>query len=381
MTKVALLKVPDYREDRVQEALEVGIKLLGLEEDFFSDKKVLLKPNLLTSFGVERGACSQPEVVRSAALAVLQRGGKVSLGDSPGFENLERVAKASGITEKIKDLDIPLVSFDAKKIDVKFPEGILSKSFPLGAPVVETDLLVNLARLKTHSFTGYSGAVKNLYGCLSGRSKMALHMRYYDIREFSRMLADLAGFLRPGLSVVDGIVSMEGPGPRRGTPRSTGFLVMSRDPVAADAVACSLVGIKPEEILHLKYAGEAGFGTVKLDALELVGDLLEELKVTGFKKAPTHKAKRGFPPGFLVRIFRDYFVSYPLVERGKCVGCRVCAEHCPAGIIEMKEKKAVIEYSRCIRCYCCHELCPHEAVGLKRRFQRPGSLKAGEGRQ
>jgi uncharacterized protein (DUF362 family)/Pyruvate/2-oxoacid:ferredoxin oxidoreductase delta subunit len=373
MSKVALLPVADYGEAGVRDAVQAGMALLGLEQDFFAGKKVLLKPNLLTSFSVERGVCSHPTVVRAAALAAQETGGRVTLGDSPGFEKVERVARAAGMVEAVKDLDIPLVSFDNDKTDVKFPSGKVCKAFPLGTPVAETEVLVNLARLKTHSYTGYSGAVKNLYGCLSGRSKVSFHMRYNELQAFSRMLADLAGLLRPALSVVDGIVSMEGPGPRRGTPRQNGFFIMSRDPVAADAVACTLVGIDPGDILHLRFAQEAGYGTADIPSLEIVGASLDRLRVKGFKKAPTHQADRRWPPGFLVRMFRDYFLSYPRVEKGKCRACGVCAENCPAAVIRV-DKEAVIDYSRCIRCYCCQELCPYEAVELRFFLRRPGSV-------
>ncbi len=370
MTKVVLLKVADYQEGRVKEAVEESLELLGLGEDFFKEKKVLLKPNLLTSFSPERGACSHPAVVKAMAVAAQKAGGRVSLGDSPGFESLERVARAAGISAALQGLDVPLVSFDDQKTDIRFPTGRICKAFSLGAPVVQTELLVNLARLKTHSLTGYTGAVKNLYGCLSGHSKAGLHLRYHDIRDFSMMLADLAGLIRPALSLVDGIVSMEGPGPRRGTPRRTGFLVVSRDPVAADAVACTLVGIDPQEVLHLKYADEAGYGCAQVKSLEVLGNRLEDLRVKGFKKASTHMHSTGRIPKSLLRLFRDYYLPFPQVEKVKCRGCRVCMENCPPGIITM-DKTAVIDYSRCIRCYCCQELCPHEAVDLKRRLRKP----------
>lgn len=373
MSKVALMRVPHYQEELVLDAFKSGISLLGLGEGFFKNKQVLLKPNFLTSFNAERGTCSHPAVIRAAALAALQGGGAVSLGDSPGFERVERVAKVLGVTSAIQDLDIPLVSFDDQKTEVKFPQGKFCKSFPLGSPAARAQVLVNLPRLKTHSFTGYSGAVKNLYGCISGRSKMALHMRYHELGDFSRMLADLAGYLQPALTVVDGIVSMEGPGPRRGTPRPTGFLIMSRDPVAADAVACTLVGIPPREILHLRYAHEAGYGVARVDSLEIVGDSLKDLKVKGFKRAPAYQIEKRFPPGFLVRLFRDYFLPLPQVEEGRCRGCRVCVDNCPSSVIRLEEGKTSVDYSRCIRCYCCYELCPHEAVELRRllRGRRP----------
>jgi uncharacterized protein (DUF362 family)/NAD-dependent dihydropyrimidine dehydrogenase PreA subunit len=366
--KVAILKVPDYQEDRVREAVARGLKLLQVEEDFFKGKSVLLKPNLLMSFNTEKGVCSEPAVVAAMAAVSQGLGGDVCVGDSPAFESVHRVASVSGITRALRGMQVPLIPFDAK-VDAKFQGGKICKSFPLAAVVLEKDVLVSVARLKTHSLTGYSGAVKNLYGCIVGHNKATLHHRYSDIHAFGKLLADLAGLIQPALSLVDGIISMEGPGPSRGTPRKTGFMVMSRDPVAADAVACRLVGIDIKDILHLKYAAEAGYGCADVNSMELLGDSLEGLMVKGFKKAPSHRHSARLIPGPLARVFMDYYLPFPLVHADKCKGCKICAGHCPPGIITV-DATPEIDYSKCIRCYCCQELCPHGAVTLKRRLHR-----------
>ena len=44
------------------------------------------------------------------------------------------------------------------------------------------------------------------------------------------------------LTLVDGIVSMEGNGPLKGSPRATGLILASRDPLALDVAAATLIG-------------------------------------------------------------------------------------------------------------------------------------------
>jgi len=161
---------------------------------------------------------------------------------------------------------------------------------------------------------------------------------------------------------------MEGPGPRRGNPRKTGFLVMSEDAVAADVVSCKLVGINPKEVLHLKFAGEMGFGEADYNELELVGDKADDLKVKDFEQAEGSTLATGYIPSFLVSVLRNHFIPLPHIIAQKCRGCNICVESCPAGIIKMG-RTAQIDEDKCIRCYCCQELCPHEAIILKRRLR------------
>ena len=368
MSRVAVIKVEDYQEESVKEAIIKGMSLLGLKEGFFKDKQVLLKPNFLAPSPVERAVCSHPAVIGAVAATTAEMGGVVKAGDSPGLGSVFKVAQSCGASQVLENLGVPLVSFE-EPVEVKFPQGRICRSFPLARPVVETDMIISLARLKTHNLTRYTGAVKNLYGCISGRHKAAFHLRYNSVEHFSQMLADLLGLIPPALSVVDGIVSMEGPGPRAGNPRFTGFMVISEDAAAADAAACSLVGIDPEKILHLKYAGEMGYGIHKINQLEMVGDSPLELKVKNFKQASgTSIIVKGFNHPLVARILRNLFVPIPDIIPEKCRGCSVCAESCPAGVISM-EKKAYINQNGCIRCYCCQELCPHEAIRLKRSFR------------
>ena len=368
MVRVALLKVDNYQEKLVRESMVTALSLLGITEDFFHGKKVLLKPNFLAASPVEKAVCSHPAVVGGIASVVKEMKGRVEVGDSPGFGSVFKVAESCGVAAPLRELNVPLVSLE-DGIQASFPQGEVCKAFTLGRRVKEVDKIISVARLKTHNLTKYTGAVKNLYGCISGRHKASLHLRYNQVELFSRMLADLLGAVRPDLSLVDGIVSMEGPGPRKGNPRFTGFIVMSQDAVAADVVACKTVGINPEEVLHLKYAGEKGWGEKDLKNIEIVGDKEESIQVKGFKKADSHSPMTGPVPSFLVRFLRNYFVPLPEIIPGKCQSCGICAHSCPPGIIEVKKDRvAEIDMRGCIRCYCCQELCPHEAVTLKRRW-------------
>lgn len=367
MVQVALLKADKYDEKELKEIIRRGMALLGLGEGFFRGEDVLLKPNLLAPSPVERAVCSHPAVVGAVASLALEQGGRVKAGDSPGLGSVNLVARSCGLDGPLARLGVPLVSLE-EEVKVSCPQGKVCRSIPLARPVVEAGKVVSLARLKTHGLTFYTGAAKNLYGCIPGRQKQAFHLRYNEIDNFHRMLADLVGAIRPALALVDGIVSMEGPGPRRGNPRQTGFLVLSQDAVAADVVACRLVGIDPERVLYLKYAGEAGSGVFQAREIEVVGEREEDLKVDDFQLVGDSYSPTGFLPAFLARLLRDLVVPLPRVNRDKCQACGICQDTCPAGVIEVGST-VKIDYQGCIRCYCCQELCPHEAIDLKKSLR------------
>jgi hypothetical protein len=91
----------------------------------------------------------------------------------------------------------------------------------------------------------------------------------------SKIIADLCKLYRPDLSIIDGLVGMEGFGPIDGMPRHLGALVASQDPVAADTVGASLIGIPPSQIEHLRYAERKGVGT--MTDFEIVGSDLGDM--------------------------------------------------------------------------------------------------------
>lgn len=87
--------------------------------------------------------------------------------------------------------------------------------------MLDADVIVDLAKLKSHALTKFSGAVKNYYGTIPGLQKVETHARFPDYGDFGSMLCDLCAYFagnKPTFSVLDGIVAMEGNGPTGGEP-------------------------------------------------------------------------------------------------------------------------------------------------------------------
>ena len=122
---------------------------------------------------------------------------------------------------------------------------------------LRADLVVSLAKMKTHHWAGATLSMKNFFGivpgALYGWPKNQLHQVGID-----RSIAELHRIFPRSFAIVDGIVGMEGNGPIQGTPKSSGLLVMGSDLVAVDATCCRIMGIDPQKLDYLRLAAERG---------------------------------------------------------------------------------------------------------------------------
>jgi uncharacterized protein (DUF362 family) len=237
--------------------------------------KVLLKPNAGRMTSPASGIDTHPEVVAAAVDAFQDVGAEVSVGDSPiaGVRSLEAL-ETCGIAEVVRQRGARLLDLDLRPpVFVPIESGRVLDQIKVCAEVLEHDLVVSIPVMKTHMHTGVTLSVKNMKGCLWRRSKTELHMlgpmRDCLDRPLDVAIADMASVLRPHLSIVDGIIGLEGLGPSAGSMKALGAVVVSSDPFAADSVSCCLMGRDAAMIPHLRLGAERKLGEIRLEALQI----------------------------------------------------------------------------------------------------------------
>ncbi len=323
--------------------------------------KVLLKPNLLAPLPPERGVDTHPALVQAMASLVAEAGGEVLVGDSPGgpTDIAPQVWRESGLAAVAAAHSLQLVPFDRAAWREQDGRGYL-----VARPVLEADLLINLPKLKTHSFVLYTGAIKNLLGVIPGTRKRELHLRAPGVEEFSRVLVDVLALARPALTVMDGILGLEGNGPGAGgKPRPYGCLVASADPVALDAVCAHALGFGPGRVRHIALAAQRGLGTGSLADIRVVGEP-SALEFGRVHLPAAHWFFSAPPPG-ITRPLDRLLRATPRFIGSACVGCGSCVEACPTRALSSGQPPQ-LERAKCIGCLCCAEICPHAAIEPQR---------------
>ncbi len=254
---VAVVKAATYSTDLVDCMLR-GVAQCGLN---VKGKRVLLKPNFV-EFSTGTAINTNPAVV-AAAVEVFEKLGaaQVLIGEGPGHRrDTFGLAEEAGYRSVIKGFENRFT--DLNRDDVSRVEdcGSLGSMY-FSSTLLSADLVVSLAKMKTHHWAGATLSMKNLFGLVPGSiygwPKNVLH---WNGRVFAieKSIVALNQTFRRTFAIVDGVIGMEGNGPIQGTPKAAGVLVMGSDVVAVDATCCRIMGINPDKIKYLEMAAELG---------------------------------------------------------------------------------------------------------------------------
>jgi len=250
---VAILRARSYSDDLVTRMLE-GIRECGLD---VRGKRVLLKPNLV-EFDPQTVINTDATVIAAAVETFHKLGAsEVLIGEGPGHRR-DTLDMADDAKYRVTIPKFESIFTDLNRDDVSPVRGFAGEpEFYFANTVLAADLIVSLAKMKTHHWAGATLSMKNLFGLVPGSvygwPKNKLH--YIGISE---SIVALNRTFRNTFAIVDGIVGMEGNGPIQGTPKPAGVLVMGRDLVAVDATCCRIMGIDPEKVTYMRMAAELG---------------------------------------------------------------------------------------------------------------------------
>jgi len=374
MSKVAIVYCGSYEYSEVKKAVERGFGLLGGSSAFVrTNEKILIKPNWLSADPPEKCVTTHPAVFKAVSEVLQSAGAKLSYGDSPAFHSPETAAKRTGISAIAEELKIPLADFKSGKV-VHFNEGHQNKKFTIANAVLENDGVISLPKMKTHGFQRVTGAIKNQFGCIPGALKGEFHVKVPDAYEFAKMLIDLNSYVHPRLYIMDGILAMEGNGPKGGTPKKMNVLLFSTDPIALDATECRLMNLDPALVLTNKAGLEMGAGTYLNKDIEILGDPIENFIALDFDV--NRKPEKPFKKSGGIQFIKNAITPRPYIVAERCIKCGICVNMCPVDPKAVnwhdgnKNNPPSYKYDRCIRCYCCQELCPEGAIRIKQPFIR-----------
>ena len=363
-TRVAVVRAGGYGSPELCDAVERALDLLGGLEQFIPrGAKVFVKVNLLPPPSPpERAIITHPAFAEAVLSLLREITPHITVGDD--VHDL-RSFEVSGYREICARLGVELLNLREKGFtEVEVNGAVLDKAY-IARAVLEADVIVNLPKLKTHSLTTFTGAVKNFYGVVPAGLRTRFHGDHPRPAEFCQLLVDIFSAVRPALTVMDAVVGMEGAGPANGDPREIGLVIAGGDAVAVDAVAQSIVGLDPLRVWTTRHAHDRGLGTGDPAEIEVVGEEVASVRVEDFRLPPAAGEVLGRLPRILTRWATRHLQARPVVVPERCVGCGACVRACPTGAAAIDGGRARIDRRSCIRCMCCHEACRYDAIELR----------------
>lgn len=372
MAKVIIKDCADYQVELIEDRLESGIAWLGGWEKYISSgMTVLLKVNLIGPKKSDTAAITHADFVRALTRILKKRGCTVWIGDSSGgaIAGLAPTTQGfivSGLEKMAREEGAAIKNFDKEGVVEVTPTTDYINKMYLARPMFEADFIINLPKLKTHSAGIYTGAVKNLFGCIPGLRKAEYHRLAPNPKDLGYIIADIHRVVKVGLHIMDGITAMQGEGPTAGEVYPAGKILFSTDPLALDTVAADMLGMNINDIPILISARERGLGESNLDKIAIGGDYNLPPVLHGFKKPRRFRSSQPRNNALLIKLI-DLLKARPAINPKLCKKCSMCVESCPVKAINPETQK--IDYTLCIECMCCHELCMHKAVVLKRDYR------------
>jgi uncharacterized protein (DUF362 family)/Pyruvate/2-oxoacid:ferredoxin oxidoreductase delta subunit len=368
----SVVKTSSYDPEILKAAVARHFDHLSISGDLRPGMKVAIKPNLLMPSKPENAVVTNPALV-SAIIEWLREHGvdDIVIAESSGGPYTAAMLKLCYSRCGYSSLSSRAALNMNTSYRLTGPRGGGEGSqYNIIAPLLDADYIINVPKLKTHSFVTLTLGVKNLMGAVPGLQKPQLHARFRDKNDFASMLIDVAAIVAPQLTIVDAVDCMEGNGPSAGTKRRLGLTLASRDVFTQDWYIARLIGVSPDDVPTIALSERRSLA--RPGEISLMGD---EAQIVEEPFILPDAAKPNFASGvfnFLGKpamyIANKMSAPRPVLSGALCSGCGKCAESCPVKIITIADGKAEFKQKGCIECFCCQEMCPEKAIQIKRRL-------------
>ncbi len=279
---VVLNRCADYSEAEIAKAIATQFELLGGLGTFVrAGDSVLLKPNLIAPRSRRYATQTHPAVIIAVARLLKDFGARPFVGDSPAWGNVFTCVKALKLEEPLRKLSVPVKQLDNPKW---CRIGRRNTKVGISSVALDADVIINMPKFKTHQQLVATFAVKNMFGCVSGKRKALWHFsKGRKESDFCEFLLDIFEYLKSAVTIIDGIIAMDERGPIRGRTRPLGWIIGGTEPLALETICCKLVNIKPEGLPIIKAARQMGLACPGDDNIKILGDDYSERICTDFE--------------------------------------------------------------------------------------------------
>jgi uncharacterized protein (DUF362 family)/NAD-dependent dihydropyrimidine dehydrogenase PreA subunit len=360
MEKVAVIRCTSYHIGELDEAVKSGFDTIKFSLP--QNKKVLIKPNIMSQNRPKQHTITHYALVEVLCGLLIENNCDVLIGDSISFyeKGLTRKAFQTSMLQKVAQSTgaelIPFEEISLKKINVDLKA---LKELYIPEILFDVDMVINVCKLKTHSTMRLSGAIKNIFGCLPGGYKQLIHQWSANEFELAEVFIELHKLIKPELSIMDAVISLDGGPTAIGKKVETNQLLFSKNPAALDYTAAKIIGYQPERLPIL----------IESQKKKLISDyteveILGEFKINSFDKLINQNLNRKLNPNsmFVKHTYVDLFVQF-----NRCTECNKCMNHCPVQAIVEDSNMILIDNDRCIHCYGCMLICPEKAILIRKK--------------
>lgn len=235
-----------------------GLQAVGFDHQWVRGRRVLLKPNLVEPSPDKPHLTTNAAIVLAAVEVFRGWGAEVYVGEgSAHVRDSEMILGESDFEDAFREEKLEFTDLNYS-FTVSVPNAggnTWLDEFHLPEIVANADLIVSLAKLKTHHWAGMTASMKNLFGALPGLvygwPKQILHEA-----GISKTIVDINASLPKRIGIVDGILCMEGDGPLAGTPKPMGIVGVSLNPTALDATLARITGFDPQNMPYLQLSAD-----------------------------------------------------------------------------------------------------------------------------
>ena len=268
---VVLTRCQSYESPTLGTAVEKHLELLGgLESHVKRGDKVLIKPNFIAPKPIDCPAQTHPALIIELARRLKDMGAHPFVGDSPAWGSVETCAQALNLADPLARLGVPL-----KQLNRPRSCGVGRRQIRVGISSIalDADAIINLPKFKAHQQLTGTFAIKNMFGCVSGKAKPYWHYaRGASLEKFSEFLIDVYRFIPPALTLIDGIIAMEGAGPINGSSRDLGWIIGGTDAIACELVCTQLMDKDPDLFPIIRTARSLHYGCSQSQDISIKGD-------------------------------------------------------------------------------------------------------------